>query len=91
MDKSITTDSSGAVPPARIPRENGYGDFCFGRLTIKERMKRKEYKYFNYEEGTGVVEHMDEWTEQEIMANSGNARFVELDGFERYVHISPRS
>ncbi|KAF8860779.1 hypothetical protein BDZ45DRAFT_740918 [Acephala macrosclerotiorum] len=84
-NQSSTAGGSGSLAPARIPRVNGYGDFCFGRLTIDERTKVKGYSRFYYDEGIGAVEEMEEWIEQEISENSGNARVVELDGFERYV------
>jgi len=84
-----------------IPRETGHGDFCFGRILKFDRMKDANWSYdsaMNVLEGTELENNsqftpkyqfekhgIEEWTEDELFANSNNTAFAELGGFERCV------
>ncbi|CZR50168.1 uncharacterized protein PAC_00040 [Phialocephala subalpina] len=76
MTQSSTARRSGSLVPARIPRENGFGDFCFGRLLMADLQKSGE---FNFGRPKEVLQSEGEWTEEELSANSANVCFVEPD------------
>ncbi|KUJ18546.1 uncharacterized protein LY89DRAFT_780599 [Mollisia scopiformis] len=60
--------SSEQLMPARIPYNNGYGDFCFGRWALRRRVC----------DWTGTVQDQEFWEK-----GSNGVVVPELDGFKR--------
>jgi hypothetical protein len=64
---------------SRVGRETGYGDFCFGRLLGADRIRRVWDP--KNEQNPG----QEEWSDEEYLAGSENARFNEIGSFKRQV------
>lgn len=85
-----------AVVPVRIPRDNGFGDFCFGRPLLADRISQvgrwpidyDDIEYtFDYKYVADVAKPQQLWTKEEWAMHFGNNPVPEIDGHKRYVSM----
>lgn len=76
----------------KISRENGFGDFVFGRMLSHERslqdcMNPRKYHYARAELVISPQGHF--FTDTALLIRSNNAPIVELNEFQRYIFARP--
>jgi hypothetical protein len=86
-EDSVTLDSNAQSWTAkpRIPRENGFGDFVFGRSLYGDSIICENGPVSSVFLRPKIITRPPKefWTEEDDLVGSGNAPVTELNGFRR--------
>jgi hypothetical protein len=67
----------------RIPRENGFRDFCLGRILLEDR--RSKVLFYHSNSCNEIYDSVDitEWMDEELLLGNSNLLFKELGSFQK--------
>lgn len=82
-DSLPKSNENTTIVPPRMPRENGFGDFCFGRMLISDR----RINYFSYDDPDCVTSRDPwgaTWSKEQTLLGSGNASEMSKEAEEAF-------